>query len=115
MRSSGTRCPVRIVAVGSVIRVGAWLDCESSWRPDKGVTGGMVGLAISMDRDYAGVGYAVPSPHSQGGGGACGGRVAGLGGGVAVRKRGGRGGGGGGGFGGGGLWGGGGGGGAVGG
>lgn len=51
-------------AIGSVVPMEAWAACESSWRPDPGVSGGVVAVAVGWGakRDYAVIGYAVPSP-----------------------------------------------------
>lgn len=48
--------------VGSVIPLDAWDRALSEWRPPFMVQGGAVGVAVSMDRTYAVVAYAVLSP-----------------------------------------------------
>jgi hypothetical protein len=48
--------------VGSVITLDAWSAGETEWRPQFNVTGGSVGIAVSMDRSYAVVAYGLPCP-----------------------------------------------------
>lgn len=48
--------------VGSVIPVDAWVAGLSGWRPLFTELGGVVGVAVSMDRKYAVVGIAMGSP-----------------------------------------------------
>jgi hypothetical protein len=46
--------------VGSVIPIGQWEKVVTEWRPPFNITGGAVAVAVSMDRSYAVVAYAVP-------------------------------------------------------
>jgi hypothetical protein len=48
--------------VGSVITLDAWSAGETEWRPQFNVTGGSVGIAVSMDRSYAVVAYGLRCP-----------------------------------------------------
>lgn len=48
--------------VGSAVPQAEWLAAVTEWRPPFNVTGGHVGVAVSMDRSYAVVAYAVESP-----------------------------------------------------